>query len=371
MPIANDFFNTFRQLAISENPWVLIGNIINYISDRDKKTSLDFLKFSEDIEKLHSEIQEKLYNILNEKDVSNSIEYKAYRELIFMFVSTINEIQNGDISNSHINLAKQLTKNDSIITFNWDTLMDRALKSETDWNVENGYFIKPNSIFRNEWIPIKVNENKDHLKLLKLHGSSNWITSHLQPTNGKLELSQETRNEDFYVFEYATKPYSTFKGRYMDGYNEFSYGYYPPNLPLNGKAIPEGKILVRLNIEFPNMPKGVSKDIGLTSMPLIIPPVKSKEYNLFGTLFTSLWNEAEKQLQSADEIYVIGYSFPISDIRTDLLFKKAFVKRTTIPKIVILNPNPESIYDRFIFDYGIQPKNITVRKKYFDDTFQL
>ena len=49
MPVALDFFETFRKLEISENPWVLIGHLINYISDRDKVDALQFLNFSEDI----------------------------------------------------------------------------------------------------------------------------------------------------------------------------------------------------------------------------------------------------------------------------------------------------------------------------------
>ena len=64
MPVALDFFETFRKLEISENPWVLIGHLINYISDRDKVDALQFLNFSEDIELLHSEIQKKLYKAL-------------------------------------------------------------------------------------------------------------------------------------------------------------------------------------------------------------------------------------------------------------------------------------------------------------------
>ena len=48
MPIAKDFFETFRKLKISENPWVLIGHIITYIAERNNADVLDFLNFSED-----------------------------------------------------------------------------------------------------------------------------------------------------------------------------------------------------------------------------------------------------------------------------------------------------------------------------------
>ena len=377
MPVALDFFETFRKLDISENPWVLIGNIITYIAERNNRDVQEFLNFSEDIEILHSEIQEKLYTALNRSDFFSK-EYdvrllKAFNELIFVFVSVINEIQNGDISSSHLNLAKQLSKNDTIITFNWDTLMDRALQHATEWNIENGYFVKPTAVFKDKWI---LNQNKandiEFPKLLKLHGSSNWLTSHIQPSQqGILELSQETDEEDFYVFEKATKPYSTFAGRYMSGYEKFSYGYYPPNLPLKGKQAPEGYLFIKSRIKSSLMPEGKATDEGLPSMPLIIPPVKSKEYDLFGTLFTQIWDEAKKEIEMADEIYVIGYSFPKTDIRTDQLFKSAFIKRKTIPTIIILNPDPDLIYERFIFDYGIPKSKITVKKEYFDENFKI
>lgn len=261
---------------------------------------------------------------------------------------------------------------DSVITFNWDTLMDRALMKETSWNTKNGYFVKPYAIYNDEWIYSDgISKEQNFPKLLKLHGSSNWITSHIQPSkNGKLELSQETNVEDFYVFERATKPYSTYAGRYMAGYEEFSYGYYPPNLTLKGKSAPEGYVYVKSRMINPFMPEGKANDDGLPSMPLIIPPVKHKEYDLFGTLFTQVWDEAQKQIEKADEIYIIGYSFPKTDIRTDQLFKSAFIKRNTIPKIIILNPAPEMIYERFIFEYGIPKSNIKVKKEYFDNMFK-
>lgn len=376
MPVALDFFETFRKLDISENPWVLIGHIINYIADRNNADILDFLNFSEDIEELHSEIQEKLYQALKRGKFfnrPNDIQLlKAFNELIFLFVNVINEVQNGDVSSSHKNLAKQLSKKDSIITFNWDTLMDRALMKETSWNTKTGYSVQPSAIYNDEWVNTdEISKEQNFPKLLKLHGSSNWLTSHIQPSkDGKLELSQETSVEDFYVFERATKPFSTYAGRYMSGYEEFSYGYYPPNLPLKGKSAPEGYVFVKSRMKNPFMPEGEANDEGLPSMPLIIPPVKHKEYDLFGTLFTKVWDEAQKQIEKADEIYVIGYSFPKTDIRSDQLFKSAFLKRNTIPKITILNPVPELVYERFIFDYGIPNSNIKVKKEYFDNTFK-
>lgn len=298
MPVAIDFFETFGKLDISENPWVLIGNIVNYVSERNNIDPMDFAEFSEDIEVLHSEIQQKLYKVLEKGrvwDKAGNIQLlKSYTELIFLFANVINEIQNGEISQTHLNLAKQLSNDDTIITFNWDTLMDRALKDVTDWNSESGYFVRPSAIYNDEWKVVKgVSNHFLYPKLLKLHGSSNWLTSHFQPsTDGKLELSQETDVNDFYIFEKASRPYSTYAGRYMGGYEEFSFGYYPPNLPLNGKEPPKGYLHVRTKISNPFMPEGKAPETGLPSMPLIIPPVKTKEYDMFGSLFTKIWGQA-------------------------------------------------------------------------------
>ena len=64
---------------------------------------------------------------------------KAHHELIFLFAYVVNVIQNGPVSKAHINLASVLSPSDGIVTFNWDTLMDRALAESTEWRVDSGY----------------------------------------------------------------------------------------------------------------------------------------------------------------------------------------------------------------------------------------
>lgn len=187
--------------------------------------------------------------------------------------------------------------------------------------------------------------------------------------DGKFKLLQEITPEEFFVYESTIKPYNTYDGRYMSGYNDFSYGYYPSNLPLIGKKLPDDMLLVRNIIRTGYNPKGVSEDKGLVSMPLIIPPVQEKKYDFYGNLFKELWNKAEDSLIKTDKITIIGYSFPKTDIKTDELFKNAFSKRNTMPEIIIINPYPESIVEKFIFDYGILNEKIKVYKEYFSENF--
>ncbi len=376
MPISSDFFNAFHQLKLAQNPWVLFGDIINYVAKKNNSDILDFLFYNEDIEALHTEIQEKLYKRLNSGNFTLHIDdthlLKSYNQLIFLFVSVINEIQNGPISQSHINLAKQLDDNDCIITFNWDTLMDRALNQETSWNSDFGYLVKPVAVYRDKWVSIDLNnENSNFPKLLKLHGSSNWLTSHNMPKDGRLELMQETEPENFFVYENTNSPYDCYEGRYMKNYEEFSYGYYPPNLPLKGKQVPDEMLLFKHRLKSPFMPEGKAGRTGLVSMPLIIPPVKHKEYDSFGDLFGILWEEAKNQLIEANKIYIIGYSFPITDVRSNHLFKSVFKKRSFFPEIVILNPNPDEIVKRFEKEFLVPRDKLKVIKQYFTKDFDI
>ncbi len=109
---------------------------------------------------------------------------------------------------------------------------------------ERSYFVKPKEIYRDKWIKNNSDTPNDFPLLLKLHGSNNWLTSHTRPENHKLKLTQELSPDSFFVHESTIKPYNTYDGRYMNGYQDFSYGYYPPNLPLIGEKIPNGRILI-------------------------------------------------------------------------------------------------------------------------------
>ena len=80
---------------------------------------------------------------------------------------------------------------------------------------------------------------------------------------------------------------------------------------------------------------------------------------------------SEKTNIQADKIYIIGYSFPATDVRSDTLFKSAFYKRKNYPEIIIVNPNPEKIAERFEKEFSIPRNRITVHKKYFTKDFNL
>ncbi len=118
MPIAKDFLQTHNRLDLSEKPDVLIGDLINYLKKYHKMIALDFINYSEDIENIYSEISDKVISYAKESKYyfrgNNSDEkvlaYRAYMQVLFLFNSVINEIQNGDVCLREILCRKYLLK---------------------------------------------------------------------------------------------------------------------------------------------------------------------------------------------------------------------------------------------------------------------
>lgn len=372
MPIARDFFETFDALDISANPWVLQEGLIGYLGQQGLD-AFTYLRSGIDIEDLHSTIARDLYTAkASDEALAWVWPWKAYNELVFLFASVLNEIQNGPVSSPHLGLARAIDATDTIVTFNWDTLMDRALEAQTPWTIERGYGITPRRIFDYGWrdpIPADTDVAVGP-RLLKLHGSTNWLTAYPTMESGQFELTHRLDPATVHVFRHAAGPYACFAGRYMPGYVPFSYGYYPPNLDAPGREAPPGHVLIRARTKGLR-PEGTSSDDGLVSMPLIIPPVREKTYELYGGLFGELWNAAEDGLAQADEIIVIGYSFPRTDVRSRALFTNAFMRRRTMPKVTIIDPAPERIAELFVIEFGIQPSHLRVIKDYFTDRFDI
>ena len=281
MPVSRDFFETFEKLPIFTNPWVLKEAVLEYLMRIKSVDPLAYLRSGIDIERLGTEIEERLLDALESgEQFDRVLALRPYTQLTCIFASVINEIQNGPISNAHKAIAEHLSPNDVVLTFNWDTLMDRALADASDWSTDYGYGFRPKSIYRNEWVEPTRNGCRSCVELLKLHGSTNWITSHpIFSEEGTIQLMQDASLDTVWVYEHATEPYDCYAGRFMAGYEPYSYGYYPPNIMDDiGKSAPEGHVIVSVRQKPPWRPEGTSGDSGLTSIPLIIPPVLNKKY---------------------------------------------------------------------------------------------
>ena len=218
MPIARDFLETFGRSTLAEERWVFTGSVLTYARDNYGIPVEDFYNSGIDIEALHSEVEGKLIDALQLAHTNRSAYLEAtflhstYVQLIFVFAAMVNVIQNGPPSEPHKNLSKTLQPEDAVVTFNWDTLMDRALAETTAWTPDNGYGFTPYRVYRNAWhSALNVPPTAAAPTLLKLHGSSNWITSYpgLDPDSKTLSLMQTAPADRVSVYEYTREPYCT------------------------------------------------------------------------------------------------------------------------------------------------------------------
>lgn len=361
-PLARDFFKVFNKLKISGDLMVRVGDIVNYVARTRKIDASKFNTWNEDIEAFLTEVDNKIINKLSKNyDIFQLKEdIRTYDQMIFLFTSVLNEIQNGKVCMNYLALIDYLNEDDTLITFNWDTLLDRALYEKGIWHIDDGYDIEFKAIFRDSWENCSFN-NKSKVKLIKLHGSTNWLMPYysVNPSNNRREFANKNISEKdhpIFCFHYNTKEYETYENRsYSDKkYSPFSYYYYPPNIPLQKEWIDNGDRNV--------YSMGIYSDVnnfGETrlckevreSMPFIIPPVKHKNYGLIDNMLDRLWNNAEKSISECDELIIVGYSFPITDVKAWNLLRDSFNKRKQYPKITIVDPYPDGIAKRIAEEF--------------------
>ena len=334
-PLANNFFEAYEKLAITD-PNVKVGSFINYVSETRNG---DFSKvFKENIEDFLSEVDSQIEGlVLNAKSSAERVSMEnrvrlmelslVYDQIVLLFAFVLNTIQNGEVSSQYSRLVQNLDLDDVLITFNWDTLLDRALHHSGKWFLGDGYGLDFKLHFKDEWKIVESSPKKSENLLLKLHGSTNWIMPYhtLNFLTGKRVVVQECDTGStlpIACFESSSGPYKTYKNRYQGSYRPFSYYYYPPDMR-------------------------VCKDDGIIgfvpSMPMIITPVKNKQYDMLDNMLSSVWKEAEKSIQLTDELLIIGYSFPPTDTRAWQLLKSACEQRVKKLDIVVINPHGKNL----------------------------
>jgi len=153
-----------------------------------------------------------------------------------------------------------LNKGDTVISFNYDILLDQALFRNGVWNPINGYGFS-NPVFDSE-IKQEISESK--IQLLKVHGSINWKIDPKNSLQKQVEilLNYQEREEPFFD-GLKIKPKRVVK-------REANYHYNPAILPTFIKMYSEH-------------------------------------------WFSEIIQKALTSTRNADEVYLLGYSMPDPD----------------------------------------------------------
>jgi hypothetical protein len=162
------------------------------------------------------------------------------------------------VSGYHSFATRKVSADSSIMTFNYDVALERALATAGKWDVGTGY----------GYIAVPDREQSP-ITVYKLHGSVNWYQAPIQGQPPPYMFSR-----DFAVLGYKTLKDARVTGDGMGVHNSGTF---------------------------------------------ILPDPRKKFF--WEASWEPLWNAAAARLRAADEVFVHGYSMPPADVRArQLLF---------------------------------------------------
>lgn len=213
----------------------------------------------------------------------------------------------------------------SVISFNYDLLLDNLLYKTGKWIGFDGYGADIPSAFQALPLParqrqgdyIPPDDKRSCMYLLKLHGSINWG----MPT---LRSQADTTI-------------------YQDPHGCYHGGYF------RGKRVCIGP-LHDLSITPTNLP------LPIHFKPFLVPPILDKTSLLGTQTLRIIWNIAREAIANADELVFIGYSLPVTDFTVEFLFRQA-IKTSKIKNVTVVAPKPsEALLARYrdVFGEAVQ-----------------
>jgi hypothetical protein len=282
-PLDVDFFTQAQRLSKEKDSFVrdLVHDVSELFGNNFSLTMEQYLTHLEQMRNVHD-------NYLAPGRPSKANPYREMRDnFLRVLWAVLDEAVGWNRSDEgvqhHMKLIRCLQAKDTILSFNYDWLIDDALArfgahgGQCIWNPTRGYGVrlresKGKAFVR--WACKKYNGTplrpNDTLLLLKLHGSMNWF-------------------------------------------------------PVKGDG--NTRLILRAN-RFRR--KG-------SSQFEIVPPEWQKATNV--GVYQALWQRARIRLQKAENIVFIGYSMPETDLPVRALFMVDAKKAPKIKSLVLVNPD--------------------------------
>lgn len=265
---------------------------------------------------------------LNSKYTNEKIIHiKEYLIKLIHYIVNLETDKSSHYYNLFWNAIVKYSPNSSIITLNYDTLLEQSFEflfkncGYLDYCIPLMNYEKlPQLSKYNFWInprePVNVGESESPIpfKIIKLHGSLNWKYCNccnqtlLTPWDRKIDLK---------------------RGKFL------------------GYTYPDGQ-----EYEF------VCPLDGTEFQTLIMPPSYLK--TLHHPIITQLLGEASRELRIAKRVVFIGYSLSNADIHIKALFKKQI---TTDMEVIVVNPKKKDVME-------LNYRSLSPKVKFVYNSFQ-
>jgi hypothetical protein len=259
------------------------------------------------------------------QDVPNNTRLRsAYTELVDLYVRVLRETtnwlcddgRNGGPVGRLIADAAQVAETVTLMTFNHDLVIENEIFRRTHlrdrWCLDEGYGslgpelrhlrppsgLRPSSLF-----PMHEDALCDHsrpIKVLKLHGSLNWIVRLNSVLPTARTLSGEAGTRDIHLLTARHAQARTQIGRRGRGRGRSAW----------------------------------------YTWPVIIPPVYAKQ--ALRRRIQVVWQDARTAIEACDRIVFFGYSLPEIDIEAEKLFERGIALNNRVRWADVVNPSPDA-----------------------------
>ena len=284
--------------AINQN-YPLLKNLTDNVNEKLSKAS-NFYHYQELSDDIKSNVEALLTYLSTDfpwkTDVTKYANLSLYHDITkiisdeFKYLAKRHtETQYSEIWNQFAEFIATNSDTYSFITLNYDLLLEDLLKVKMQ-NIYKNKYIDYEDFYKypiakiqsrlssspSGWASAQMYNKPNAPSILKLHGSANWFWAGINPSDTIYYRSWQSNEND--TLEQGLKPY-------------------------------------------------------------IIPPVMDKNIFYNHIAIRSLWQQAEKLLKEAEEIYIIGFSFPPTDLSVRYLFQSA--QREHTAKVYVINPDTE------------------------------
>jgi len=251
----------------------------------------------------------------------------AYTDLVVLYNRVLQHTTNWLCDDGHrrgpigrvIAAAARRADDVTVVTFNHDLLIENEIfkraRLKARWCIDNSYGsfgedLGRLSTGRDEFPAYDTGcDHSRPIRLLKLHGSLNWIV--------RIQGRQPTAKD------------LTGEGRLRDAF-------------LNPSRVIEEPLIRRPG-------NGRGRHVWYT-WPFVVPPIYAKQALI--SRLQSAWSDARVAVQTANILVFYGYSLPQLDIEAEKLFQRGIASNRGLDWIDVVNPDPAAA-ERYC---GIAPK---------------